>query len=118
MQFDVDINSKFADLFLKVRETLLSFEEIRELKNAKQTSYYDEYSSICFMRTRPKGLTIAFGNGAKLNELFPILEGSQKIVRHLYVASIDEFDEGLMRRLIEESLILNIEKDAIKAMLQ
>jgi len=40
MQFDKDINGKYADIFLKLRAILLSHKEISEIKNAKQTSIF------------------------------------------------------------------------------
>ena len=116
MQFDVDVNGAFAEVFLKAREIVLSFNELREVKNAKQNSYYDAYGSICFLRTTKKGLTFALSNGATLSEKYNMLIGTQKIVRHLYFKSVSEIDEKLMREILQESLILNIEKDAIKEM--
>jgi len=34
IQFDKDVNGKYAETFLKLREILLSFQEIKETKNA------------------------------------------------------------------------------------
>lgn len=116
MQFDVDSNGKYADIFLKLRDIVLSFNEIREVKNAHQNSYYDQYSSVCFLRTTNEGLTFALANGAVLSEKFPMLVGKQKIVRHLYFKTLESIDESLVKKIIEESLILNIEKDAIRGM--
>ena len=116
MQFDEDLNSKHADMFLKLREIVLSFDDIYEKKNAKQTSYYDAYSSICFIRLKKNTLVFALANGARLSEKFSQIVGEQKIVRHIYFKNKDEIDEALVKAIIEESLILNIEKDAIKEM--
>ena len=116
MQYDVDISGKYADLFLKAREIVLDFSEIHEVKNAKQNSYYDMYGSICFLRTTKKGLTFALANGATLSVKYPMLIGSQKIVRHLYFKELSEIDDKLIKEILQESLILNIEKDAIKEM--
>ena len=109
MQFDKDINSKFAKNFLKIRDILLGYKEIREQKNAKQTSYYSTYSSICFMRANKQRLTIAFAQGYKLQEKYPFLQGDGKIVRHLYFAEDSVVDEILLREMIEESIILTLE---------
>jgi len=49
MQFDKDINGKYAEIFLKLREILLSFQDIKETKNAKQTSYRDKCAIIAMM---------------------------------------------------------------------
>ena len=39
MQYDLDIKGPQADIFKRIRKILLSYPQIKELKNAKQTSY-------------------------------------------------------------------------------
>ena len=114
MQYDVDIRGEFADIFKFIRKILLSYPEIKELKNAKQTSYHDEYGVVVMMRNRGDVFVVAFGKGSKLQEKYPMLQGSAKIVRHLYFKSVDEVDEKLLREMIEESLILGIEAFEIR----
>ena len=114
MQFDKDIQGEFSDIFLKLREILLSFEEIKEVKNAKQTSYHDLYGVVAMMRDRGDKLVFALGKGAILQTKYPFLQGSGKIVRHLYFKSIKEIDEKLIREIIEESLVLNMEANELK----
>ena len=84
MQYDSDLKSKHAKNFKAIRKILLSYNEIKELKNAKQTSYHDSYGVVVMMRTKGDVLVVAFGKGYKLQEKFPQLEGNGKIVRHLY----------------------------------
>ena len=84
MQFDIDSSGEFADIFLMIRGILLTFPEIREQKNAKQTAYYDAYSAVCFLRSDKEKLTLALAKGAALLPKFPFLKGEGKIVRHLY----------------------------------
>jgi len=114
MQFDKDINGKYAEIFLKLREILLSFSEIKETKNAKQTSYRDEYAVVAMMRDRGDTFVVSLGKGYLLQEKYPFLEGNGKIVRHLYFSDISDIDEGLLRGIIEETLILNIEAHEMK----
>ena len=109
MQYNLDIKGEFSDIFKAIRKILLSYPQMTEVKNAKQTSYADEYGMVVMMRTRGNVFVVAFGKGSKLQEKFPQLEGSGKIVRHLYFRNIVELDEKLMREIIEESFILNIE---------
>ena len=52
--------------------------------------------------------------GSKLQEQYPMLQGSGKIVRHLYFKSIEEIDERLLHQMIEESFILGIEASEMK----
>jgi hypothetical protein len=110
MQFDHDIRSPFADLFLYVRDIFLGFEALHEIKNAKQTSYKDPRGrAVVLMRVREDGLRIVFAQGAKLRSRYPFLLGEGKIVRHMIVKRIEEVDEHLLREMIEESLVLTLE---------
>jgi len=114
MHYNTDINSEFAEIFKKIRAILLSYPQIKEIKNAKQTSYHDEYGVIIMMRSKGDVFVVAFGKGAKLQESFSLLKGHGKIVRHLYFKSVDEVDEGLLRQMIEESFMLGLEAFELK----
>ena len=114
MQYDIDINGEFADIFNAIRNILLSYPQIKELKNAKQTSYSDEYGVIIMMRTKGSEFVVAFGKGRKLQEKYSMLQGDGKIVRHLYFKTLVEVDETLLREMIEESFILGMENYEMK----
>ena len=114
MQYDIDMRGEFSEIFKKVRTVLFSYPQIKELKNAKQTSYSDEYGVIIMMRTKGDSFVLAFGKGAKLQKEYPMLQGSAKIVRHLYFKDVDEVDELLLRELIEESFVLGMEAFELK----
>jgi len=114
MQYELDVKGEFADIFKAIRKILLSYPQIKELKNAKQTSYRDEYGVIVMMRTKGDVLVVAFGKGAKLQEKYPLLEGTGKIVRHLYFKMLDDIDVKLLREMIEESMILGMEAYEMK----
>ena len=114
MQYDLDVKGEFADIFKSIRKILLSYPQIKELKNAKQTSYSDEYGVIVMMRTKGDVFVVAFGKGTKLQEKYPLLEGTGKIVRHLYFKMLDDMDTKLLREMIEESMILGMEAYEMK----
>lgn len=114
MQFDKDINGKYAEIFLKLREILLGFQDIKETKNAKQTSYRDRYAIVVMMRDRGDKFVFALGKGYALQEKYPFLEGSGKIVRHMYFSDINDVNEDLVREIIEETMILNMEAYEMK----
>ena len=115
MQYDIDKQGEFAELFKAIRHILLSYPHIKELKNAHQTSYSDEYGVIAMIRPKDDKYVVALGKGAKLQELYPMLEGSGKIVRHLYYKNIEDLDEALLRELLEESFILSMEAYELKS---
>ncbi len=116
MQYDIDLKSQHAKNFKTIRKILLSYSEIKELKNAKQTSYHDSYGVVVMMRTKGDVLVVAFGKGYKLQEKFPQLEGKGKIVRHLYLKEGDVVDVVLLREMIEESMVLGMEAYEMKQM--
>lgn len=109
MQYDVDNKGAFSDIFKAIRKILLSYPQIKELKNAKQTSYSDEYGVIVMMRTKGRSFVTAFGKGWKLQAQYPMLTGSGKIVRHLYFKTLADVDEVLLCEMIEESFIIGME---------
>ena len=115
-QYDLELQGEFSDIFKAIRKILLSYPQLKELKNAKQTSYSDEYGVIVMMRSRGNAFVVAFGKGYKLQENYPMLQGSGKIVRHLYFKSVDEVDESLLREMIEESFILGMEAFELKVL--
>lgn len=114
MQYDLDIKGVHSKIFKSIRKILLSYTQIKELKNAKQTSYSDKYGVIIMMRTKGDDLVVAFGKGHKLQEKYPQLQGNGKIVRHLYFKEEDNVDEALLREMIDESLILGMEAYELK----
>ena len=114
MQYDIDRQGAFAELFKAIRKILLSYPQLKEVKNAKQTSYADEYGMVVMIRSRSDRFVVAFGKGYKLQEKYPVLEGTGKIVRHFYYKSIDDLDEVLLREMIEESFVLNMEAFELK----
>ena len=114
MQFDKDINGQYAEIFLKLREILLSFPEIKETKNAKQTSYRDNYAIVAMIRDRGDRFVMSLGKGVALLKKYPFLQGDGKIVRHLYFTNMADVDEALIREIIEETLILNMEAYELK----
>lgn len=116
MQYDLDIKGEFSEIFKTIRKILLSYPQIKELKNAKQTSYHDEHGVIVMIRNRGNTFVVAFGKGSKLQEQYPMLQGSAKIVRHLYFKNVEEVDEKLLREMIEESFILGMEASQMKEM--
>jgi hypothetical protein len=113
-QYNLELRGAFADIFKAIRKILLSYPQIKELKNEKQTSYSDEYGVIVMMRSRGNAFVVAFGKGYKLQASYPMLQGSGKIVRHLYFKSVDDVDESLLREMIEESFILGMEAFELK----
>jgi len=114
MQFDQDSISSQAELFLYLRSFLLSFQEIHEKKTPKQTTYADAYSAVCMLRVRQNRVRLSFANGAKMSEQFDGLKGVAKHVRYIDFTKQSEVDKSLLQKMIKESLLLNMEKAALR----
>ena len=114
MQFDKDMSGDLSEIFIKARDIVLSYKDIKELKNEKQTSYSDSYGVIVMMRTKGDMFVLSFGKGAKLQDEFPHLSGDGKIVRHWNLYSKKDLDEKILREILDESIILGIEYDELK----
>jgi hypothetical protein len=116
MQFDIDMQGEFREIFLKLRDIILPFDGIREKKNEKQTAYYDEFSAVCFLRPHndKKRYTISLAKGDKLLKTYPFLQGDGKIAKHLYFDKVDGIDEQLIRDIIQETMVLNMEAYELK----
>ena len=110
MQYDLDTRSEQAELFICLRTIILSFDTIKEVKNAKQTSYKDSYSTVCMLRVRKGVVRLSFANGAKMQELFSELLGTAKIVRYLEFHTVDDVQKERIEAIIQESLLINMEK--------
>ncbi len=117
-QYDIDSKGKLSKLFHHMRNVLLSYPQLKEIKNAKQTSYYDEYGVVAMIRVKDDRLVLSFGRGAKLQEKYPMLKSDAKVVKHLYFKTIDEVDEKLLGEMIEESFVLGMEADEMKKMVK
>jgi len=113
-QYDIDSTGTHSKIFKVIRKIILSYPEITERKNAKQTSYSDEYAVIVMMRVKGDTLVVAFGKGSKLQKKYPQLQGDGKIVRHLYFKKDDTVNETLLREMIEESFVLGMEAYEMK----
>ena len=114
MQYNLDMRGRHADIFKALRKILLSYRQIKEVKNEKQTSYSDAYGVIVMMRSKGDTFVVAFGKGVKLQKKFPQLQGTGKTVRHLYFKQSNEVDEALLCEMIEEAMVLNIEAYEMK----
>lgn len=115
MQFDKDIQGTYSGIFRKIRSIILSYEGVKEIKNAKQTTYQDCYGrTVCMMRGRDKSFVLAFAQGSRLKTKYPFLEGCGKVVRHIHFQKIDDVDETQLREMFEDALILNIEDIELK----
>ncbi len=104
MQFDVDIQSEYKELFLKVRKYLLAIEGVEERKTPRITSYYLGGSGLCHVRTTADGVDIGFLKGAQFRDEFGCLKGNSKKMR---VLAITGFDKTIFNYYLQQAILIN-----------
>ncbi len=103
-QFDKDLQSDNRELFLQIREYILSFEGVREVKKQRITTFLNSLGGICHLRTMPHGVDIGFLKGAKMTDQRGRLAGSGKAIR---VLSLSSFEPETIRDYLRQGLQLN-----------
>ena len=110
------MRSEYKELFLYARGLILSHDEqIIEKKNKCQTSYYLHCRCLITLKTIQSGIYLTVAHGVKLQDRFPHkfkrFQGDGKIVRSMTYMSKNEIDVDEFHKIIEESIIINFEKD-------
>ena len=101
MQFDSDMASSNRDLFISVRQHLLSYEGMIETKKPRITTYSHGKGGICHMRTMAHGVDIGFLKGAKMQDQYARLTGNGKAMRILPLA---QFEAGVIDYYIAQAI--------------
>lgn len=117
MQFDKDINSKKAELFLSVREFLLeNIPDVKEDCKEHITSYKINLGMYCYIKVKNDYVHIGWGRGARLDDKYGVLIGDGSIVRGQIVKSLNKTTKGIIKDFIGQTTILLIENDEMKRM--
>ena len=123
MQFDKDLNSEKAELFLEVREYITNEIEIYIHKVIEKYSdnitslFCKEFSGgFCYLRVKDNYVHIGWFKGAKIEDKFGLLFGNGKHIRSQKINVLDEVCKKAISYYVEQSYILLIEKDAIKSL--
>ncbi len=102
------------DIFDRVEEIVLEFKGVKRKESTNQVTYKDRYQSVLHLRVDTEKVTIAFARGAQLKEKYSFLEGDGVVVRHWYIYNRSNLDEGLLKEIIKETMILNMENYELK----
>jgi hypothetical protein len=102
------------EIFKKIQSIVLSFEGVSKSKSANQVAFKDDYSTVLMLREYADRVCIILAKGAALQKRYPFLKGDAKVVRHIEIYEIGDLDEELLREIIKESMILNLESYELK----
>jgi hypothetical protein len=89
MQFDIDMKSEHKELFMLARELLVEHYRLQETKKDRITTYSDDISGICHLRTMRHGIDIGFLKGVRLEDKYGLLTGTGKVMRVLSMQVLD-----------------------------
>lgn len=116
LQYDSDIASEQAELYLHVYDLLKANESLHVLYKEYVTSFHSDEGGVCYLRIKNGELIVGFFKGAYLSEYEDVLTGTGKTMRHLTFTCKDEINEALLQEIVEESIIYNIEQAELKKM--
>jgi len=125
MQFDKDMNSNQAELFLEIRDFIIVQIEkhglhVKEKFSENITSYFSqEYQSgFCYLRTKGTSknnyVHIGWFRGAKFYDKTDLLFGKGKTIRGQIVTILDKIQKEAISSYIEQTEIILIENDERK----
>lgn len=103
MQYDLDMQSEYKELFLELRGYLLSIEGMIEIKKTRINTYATDKGGICHMRTMPYGVDIGFLKGAKFTDTYGVLTGTGKAMR---VLQIRELNKSVVEHYMNQALAI------------
>ena len=123
MQFDKDLNSDNAELFLDVREFVTNeiqkyVQKVEEKYSQNITTLFcKEFSSaFCYLRTKDDYVHIGWFNGAKIVDTYGLLFGSGKHIRGHKVNKLAKVQKEAIEFYVEQSYIRLVEKEELKRM--
>ena len=121
MQFDKDMNSDQAELFLDVEAFVMKEIENNSTKAIKKfsdniTSYFcDEFNSgFCYIRTKDNYVHIGWFRGAKIKDRYNLLFGSGKTIRGHKIKILNKTHKDSIKSYIKQTYILLIENHEIR----
>lgn len=107
MQFDTDMESEHKVLFCSARKILLENYNLTEVKKKRITTYAEEKSGICHMRTMKHGIDIGFLKGVHMEDKYGLLSGSGKVMR---VLSMSDLNVTQVQYYLDQAITINTVK--------
>lgn len=106
MQFDKDLNSPHAELFLEVRRLVLEAigAEAREQLKDNITSYFSPLGGVCYLKTRGDGVRIGWFRGAHIADVYGVLGGQGKTLRGQSVRQIGPTERAVIREYTAQTI--------------
>jgi len=120
MQFDKDLNSEHAELFLSVRQLVLDSigDGAFEKESKCIPSYFSRFGGICYIKTEPHGVRIGWFRGIRINDKYKLLSGKGKTLRGHTLGQLGKKEIEAVRYYVSETILTwvedNLKKGKIK----
>lgn len=106
VHFDKDLNSKHAELFLKIRQKLMTLigPSCYEKQSENITSYFSKYGGICYLKTIDKGVHIGWFKGAYIDDVHQCLFGKGKVIRAHIVSKLGKSELKAITNYVDQTV--------------
>lgn len=105
MQFDKDLNSPHAKLFLDERKYIL--EQIgdgaKEKYSDNITSFFGVFGGICYLKTTKDGIHIGWFRGVNFDDVFNEFFGKGKTIRGQIIKKLDKNTKKAIAYYVEQT---------------
>jgi hypothetical protein len=105
MQFDKDLNSPHAKLFLDIRKCILKqiCDGAKEKYSPNITSISSSFGGICYLKTTQTGVHIGWFKGVNIKDLHNFLFGKGKIIRGQSITKLDKNTKNAIADYIKQT---------------
>ena len=117
MQFDKDMNSPLAELFLDVRDYIIKNiskdkDDVKENFTNNLTSYYSKEfdSGFCYIRVKDNYVHIGWFKGALIEDIPNLFFGKGKVLRGQKIKEFGKIEKKAIKYYIGQTKNLLIEK--------
>ena len=118
MQFDKDLNSDKAELFLKVRDLIMKSigSDAKEKLSENITSLYSNEGGFCYIKTADDHIRIGWFRGAHIDDKPKQLFGKGKTIRGHKIYQLDKTQKEAVKYYIQQTKMFLIEHNEIMKM--
>jgi len=118
MQFDKDLISIHAELFLEIRDLLKDCigEDVKEKYSENITSLHSKEGGFCYLRTYDTYVHIGWFRGSHIEDTHGFLFGNGKTIRGQKIQKLDEKTKESIKYYVQETLYFLIEHNEIVKM--
>lgn len=118
MQYDKDISSEYAELFLQTIECLLTFigEDVKVKYSEYITSYFSDVGGVCYVKTNKDGVHIGWFRGVFIEDHFGKLKGIGKTIRAHQIKKLDQKEKEAIAYYVQESIFFLLGHEERKRM--